>query len=131
MEKRLYLVPVGLALVLCVIAYFALKNGAQFVSAPAAVAPVASPPPVPAIPEKPATVAVLVTSRPSGANIWINAKDTGLLTPSKVDLPAEGKFYLMVRKRGYLPFIHDHVLQEMKGMKFEAKLEHPVHHRRK
>jgi len=42
-----------------------------------------------------------VTSNPSGAEILINDKPTGFVTPSRVEIP-HGKFNVTIRKHGYV-----------------------------
>lgn len=66
--------------------------------------------------------AILVTSKPSGATIWINSTNTGIVTPSNVNVPGDGKFILMLKKRGYAPYIEDKPLQKLHGRKLNAVL---------
>lgn len=66
-----------------------------------APAPVAAPEPAPVEPPRELLTSVIVTSNPSGAEVFINGKSTGMITPSRVELPAERTFDLTLRKMGY------------------------------
>jgi len=76
-------------------------------------------------PARPATRVVLIASQPSGATIWINNINTGMLTPSQLEVPAAGGFVIMLQKKGYKAFVSDRVLQELRGHKFDAVLSRP------
>lgn len=70
------------------------------VPAPAPAAqPVVQAPPA-AEPVLHGTTGVVVTSNPSGAEILINNQSTGMVTPSRVQVP-RGKFDIIIRKPGY------------------------------
>lgn len=45
-----------------------------------------------------------VTSIPSGAEIWIDKKFTGLTTTNRVKVPANRPFSLMLRSQGYVDY---------------------------
>jgi serine/threonine-protein kinase len=48
------------------------------------------------------TATVAVTSEPAGAQIFIDGKDTGRLTPAQVSVDKPGPHTFLVRKQGYL-----------------------------
>jgi serine/threonine protein kinase len=48
-----------------------------------------------------ASIQVAIRSRPSGAAVWIDARDTGRRTDAAVELPAEGLVLVTLRKEGY------------------------------
>ena len=45
---------------------------------------------------------VAVTSEPAGANVYMDGKDTGRLTPAQILVTQKGRHTLLVRKQGYL-----------------------------
>jgi hypothetical protein len=45
---------------------------------------------------------VAVSSSPAGANIYIDSKDTGKLTPAQIAVPNGGTHVVLVRKSGYI-----------------------------
>ncbi len=47
---------------------------------------------------------IIVTSMPSGAEIYINGKNTGLLTPGRVSVPAKRKFAIGLKKDGFISY---------------------------
>ncbi len=51
---------------------------------------------------------LLITSKPSGAEIYINGTNTGSITPSKISLPRTGAVQLSLRRTGYLEYILDY-----------------------
>ena len=66
-------------------------------------------------------MALIVISNPSGAEIFINEKTTGLFTPGRIELP-RGKFNLTIRKHGYLDSKLNDVTKESVGHKLMANL---------
>jgi hypothetical protein len=65
---------------------------------------------------------ITVTSNPSGASIWINDKNTGMVTPSRVDVPARKRFSIVLRKRGYASHRMINTSKEEIGSKVAARL---------
>ena len=65
--------------------------------------PVTAPPPVETTVEQPHELltSVIVTSNPSGAEIFVNGKSTGVITPARVELPPERTFTLTLKRLGY------------------------------
>jgi len=47
---------------------------------------------------------IMIKSQPSGAEVYINGRNTGLLSPARVKVPAEKVFTLGLRKDGYLNY---------------------------
>lgn len=47
---------------------------------------------------------IIISSNPPGAEIYINGKNTSLLTPGRVSVPAYNNFYIELRKDGYLNY---------------------------
>ncbi len=48
------------------------------------------------------TAAVAISSQPAGAQIFIDGKDTGRVTPAQISVDKPGAHTLLVRKQGYL-----------------------------
>lgn len=48
------------------------------------------------------TAAVSITSQPAGAQIFIDGKDTGRLTPAQISVDKPGTHTLLIRKQGFL-----------------------------
>ncbi|MGH9551434.1 MAG: PEGA domain-containing protein, partial [Terriglobales bacterium] len=48
------------------------------------------------------TAAVAITSQPAGAQIFIDGKDTGRVTPAQISVDKPGAHTFLVRKQGYL-----------------------------
>jgi len=66
---------------------------------------------------------LVVTSNPSGAEIWVNGRSTGVITPSKIEVPSEEAFAIELRKRGYQTYKRQDVTRESLGHKVEATLQ--------
>lgn len=47
---------------------------------------------------------IIVNSNPSGAEIYLNGRNTGLLTPGRLTVPAEKNFAIDLRKDGFLSY---------------------------
>jgi serine/threonine protein kinase len=67
--------------------------------------------------------AIIVTSNPSGAEIWRNGVSTGMVTPSKVQVPGDGPFSIELRKRGYQTYKRLDVTVATIGHKMDATLQ--------
>ena len=81
----------------------------------------APPPPSRNDPQLSGTTGVVVTSNPSGAEILINDKSTGMVTPSRVQVP-RGKFDITIRKPGYQDQSWKEVTRDELGHKLLANL---------
>jgi serine/threonine protein kinase len=80
--------------------------------------------PTPPLPPPAAVVeetAVVVISNPSGAEVLINDKSTGLFTPTRVEIPAE-KFDITIRKHGFNDTKMRDVTREKIGHRIVANL---------
>lgn len=70
------------------------------------------------------STSVVITSNPSGAEIWKDGRSTGMVTPSKVEVPGGTEtFTIELRKRGYQPYKRHDVTLESVGHKIEATLQ--------
>lgn len=49
-------------------------------------------------------VTVTVTSEPSGAEIYLNGKQMGVVTPAQVQIPSNKEIILKLNKIGYMPY---------------------------
>jgi serine/threonine protein kinase len=67
--------------------------------------------------------ALVITSNPSGAEIWLNNQPTGLITPSKVEIPPDDTFSIVLRKRGYTDYKRLQATRESIGHKIDATLQ--------
>tara|TARA_B100001248_G_scaffold262290_1_gene257326 strand:+ start:2589 stop:4421 length:1833 start_codon:yes stop_codon:yes gene_type:complete len=63
-----------------------------------------------------------VKSKPSGAKIYINEKDTGFYTPGRIPIFKDQNFELTLRKRGYLDY-HKELKATGQGKQFVATLQ--------
>jgi len=66
---------------------------------------------------------VVITSNPSGAEIWKDGRSTGMVTPSKVEVPANEPFSIELRRRGYQAFKRADITLESVGHKIDATLQ--------
>ncbi|MEM6368491.1 MAG: serine/threonine-protein kinase [Myxococcota bacterium] len=73
-------------------------------------------------PSKPVTVALEVSSRPTGAEVFIDGEGAGS-TPLRLDLPAQGEVQLILRKDGFLEAIQSFDLKEDRIVEFELDPE--------
>ncbi len=71
----------------------------------------------------PETVTIVVQSKPSGAEIYINGKSTGQTTPARVDIPTVGTFNLGLKKDRYIDYSQEKLSASQVKNKFEAKLQ--------
>lgn len=98
--------------------------------------PPVPPPPTPPAPPTPTTgeatepavnggeqTGLVVTSNPSGGEIFINGQSTGMMTPSRVNVPSQGTFSIAVRKRGYYDFKRTEVTRESVGHRLDATMQ--------
>lgn len=74
--------------------------------------------------DDPATLspALVVISNPSGAEILLNDKGTGLVTPSRIDVPIKGTFSITLRKHGYADVKAIDVTKAKMGNRYTANL---------
>lgn len=94
--------------------------------APASVPEAAPVQPVPApqpevAPENATTFAV-VSSQPSGAAIYIDGRDTGMITPSRVNIPTGRAFQFQLKRLGYRDFVKNDMTVQQMGSHFTATL---------
>lgn len=66
---------------------------------------------------------MIISSAPSGAEIYIDGRNTMLLTPSKVPVPADRKFTLELRRSGYIDYTQENISKEEAGLKLTATLQ--------
>ncbi|MGE0528548.1 MAG: PEGA domain-containing protein, partial [Bdellovibrionales bacterium] len=93
------------------------------IPAPPLPPPTLPPPPPVEPPREKVRGSLAVASNPSGAEIFINDSSTGLMTPTQIEVPAEGTFTIMLRKRGYYDVKRNEVTRESLGGRFEAALK--------
>ena len=67
-------------------------------------------------------IGLTVSSNPSGAEIILNGRSTGMVTPSRIEVPPQATFTIGVRKRGYSDFQMTEVTRESLGRRFDATL---------
>ena len=72
------------------------------VQEPAAPATVTPPPSTEAPAQSVPDMFVVISSQPSGASIFIDRRDTGLITPSRVAVPGDRPFSLRLKRLGFL-----------------------------
>jgi serine/threonine protein kinase len=66
---------------------------------------------------------LLITSTPSGAEIYINGASLGRVTPSKVKVPSNEKFMITLKRGGYIDYERQDLLKSEVGIKFAATLQ--------
>lgn len=93
---------------------------------PAATMPEAAPvaPASTAAPETvdtPMTFTV-VSSKPSGAAIYVDGKNTGLITPSRINIPSNRLFRLRLKRSGFHDFVKYDMTAQQMGSHFTATL---------
>ncbi|HEX7286536.1 MAG TPA: serine/threonine-protein kinase, partial [Candidatus Angelobacter sp.] len=69
----------------------------------------------------PAVSTIVVSSNPQGANIWLDGKDTGLLTPAQLTVE-RGPHRVVVRKTGFKDAVGDENLAEGQTLSFTPVL---------
>ena len=83
-------------------------------------------PTMPELPETPRFKDVIVSSSPSGAEIYLNGTNTGFITPSRIEVPAHEPFDIMIRRSGYVEYTKSRVDASKIGSKIEATLQKAV-----
>jgi serine/threonine protein kinase len=86
-------------------------------------------PPVVELPEVPAGPSyreIIVSSSPSGAEIYVDGQNTGLITPSRIEIPTHKPFDLTVRRTGYMEYIRPQLDGGEIGPKIEVTLQKAV-----
>ena len=68
-------------------------------------------------------VPLLISSTPSGAEIYVNGRNTGKVTPSKVQVPASKEFRLILKRSGYIDYERRSLLKTKVGRKISATLQ--------
>jgi hypothetical protein len=66
---------------------------------------------------------IVIQSRPSGAEIFVNDKDTNQQTPARVQVPADAKFSLRLKKDRYVDYQQDNLTVAKVNKKYEAVLQ--------
>ena len=66
---------------------------------------------------------LIVTSNPSGAEIWINETNTGMVTPTQLRINNLQMFNLTLRKKGYADFRRVNATREQLGHRLDANLQ--------
>jgi len=125
MRNPIFMISLAIAGTLSFLA-FLVWSGPTGTPAPKVVEPapvVAVTPPAAGVPLVPvaAQTELLLTSAPSGARVYLDGKDTGLVTPTQLTVPSQG-FSLMIIKKGYRPYVDSSVLGKVKGRKFHVAL---------
>ncbi len=87
---------------------------------------VALDPTMPELPETPRFKDVIVSSSPSGAEIYLNGNNTGFITPSRIEVPAHEPFDIMIRRSGYMEYVKNNMNASKVGSKIEATLQKAV-----
>lgn len=66
---------------------------------------------------------LLITTTPSGAEIYLNGASLGKVTPSKIKVPSNGKFMITLKRGGYIDYEKQDLLKSEVGIKFAATLQ--------
>lgn len=75
-------------------------------------------------PSHPSVLAeLLITSTPSGAEVYVNGVNTGKVTPSKIKVPGNDKFMISLKRSGYLDYERKDLLKSEVGIKMAATLQ--------
>lgn len=100
------------------------------VEQPKVTPPPAQPDPVETIVQEPEPLrpdepkeSVLITSSPSGAEIFVNGRTSGYFTPSRVDVPASREFTITLRRNGFLDYRRHGLRPASVGSKLSATLQ--------
>ena len=91
--------------------------------------PLLQPPQEVVLPDAPAGPSyreLIVSSAPSGAEIYIDGKNTGLITPSRVKIPTHKPFDISVRRSGYVEYIRPQLDGGKIGPKIDVTLQKAV-----
>jgi len=79
--------------------------------------------PAPVEANEPADTFAVISSEPSGAAILLDGKDTGMITPSRVTVPAARPFRFQLKRLGYREFVRADMTYQQLGSHFTAKLK--------
>ncbi len=79
-----------------------------------------------ALPETPRFKDVIISSSPSGAEIYLNGSNTGFITPSRIEVPAHEPFNLSIRRSGYVEYVVEDVNAGRIGTKIDANLQKAI-----
>ncbi len=66
-------------------------------------------------------VTVTITSEPSGAEIYLNGKQMGVVTPTQVQIPSNKDVILKLQKIGYMPY-ENTIFSTVNGKTFKTTL---------
>ena len=81
---------------------------------------------LPEVPAGPTYREIIISSAPSGAEIYIDSQNTGLITPSRVEIPTHKPFDLTVRRTGYMEYIRPQLQGGEIGPKIEVTLQKAI-----
>lgn len=79
---------------------------------------------LPAAPKE--TTFIIISSQPSGAEIELNGANTGLLTPSRIEVPLNKNFRIALRKTGFIDYTKEDILIQDSNQKIVASLQKAV-----
>lgn len=79
-----------------------------------------------ALPETPRFKDVIISSSPSGAEIYLNGSNTGFITPSRIEVPAHEPFTIAIRRSGYVEYTFENIHASNIGTKIEATLQKAI-----
>ena len=68
-------------------------------------------------------VPISISSDPSGANIFINGKNTGKSTPSRILVPYNTPINVQLKKENYITYTKENVVANRTGITFQSKLQ--------
>lgn len=66
---------------------------------------------------------ILITSTPSGAEILVNGRPTGSLTPSRVEVPSKRNFSITLRRMGFLDYYRGSLNRSTQTSRFSGTLQ--------
>jgi serine/threonine protein kinase len=69
---------------------------------------------------------LLITSSPSGAEILLNGRPTGTLTPGQIQIPAQREFTITLRRMGYIDYRKEGLMRDSVGSRISATLQEAV-----
>ncbi|MCB9084764.1 MAG: protein kinase [Bdellovibrionaceae bacterium] len=77
----------------------------------------------PALLKSTAMADLLITSTPSGAEIYVDGRNSGKVTPSKIKVPSTEKFLVVLKRTGYIDYERRDLLRSETGRKLAATLQ--------
>ncbi len=73
-------------------------------------------------PAQVASAGLMVTSIPSGAEVFLNNRAVGLQTPTRIEVPVNQNFSISIRKRGYKDYSRNNVSIKELGSRVDTTL---------